>query len=128
MGEMGEPYVDYSVLEYLHAEAVVVHRRLDAAARGVVGGVFELVAVAPLVVLEPRVVVPLVQVLEHGGEDLGLVVGQVDPLRAGLEELAAADCLEPGRVAQDVFVGGEETLLAADAEGDDGAGQGAGVH
>jgi hypothetical protein len=68
-------------------------------------------------VQEPRVVVPLVHVLEDGGEDLGLFLGEVDAFGVGLEELAAAAGGEEGGGGEDVFVGGEEALLRADAEG-----------
>ncbi len=55
-----------------------------------------------------------------------MFVGQVDAFGGGFEELAAADCGEEGGVGEDIFVGGEETLFGADAEGDDGGGEGAG--
>ena len=87
----------------------------------VVAAVLEGPRVALLAELETGVVVALVQVLENGRKDLGLLVGQVDALVGGLEELAAAGCLEPGRVRQDVLVGGEEALLVADRDCDDGA-------
>jgi hypothetical protein len=75
-----------------------------------------------LVVDQARVVVALVQVLENGRENLGLLVGQVYPLVGRLEELAAAGCLEPGRVGQDILVCSEEALLVSNGDGDDGAG------
>lgn len=40
--------------------------------------------------------------------------------------MPAADCCKEGGGGEDVFVGGEEALLGADAEGDDGRGQVAG--
>lgn len=73
---------------------------------------------------EPRVVVSLVEVFEDGGEDLRQFFGEVDSLGGGFEELAAADCREEGRCGEDVFVGGEESLFRANAESDDGRGQG----
>jgi hypothetical protein len=70
---------------------------------------------------EAGVVIALVEVLENRGEDLGFFVGQGDPLgRAVGEVVAAKGVLEEGRGAEDVFVSGEETLFAADDEGDDG--------
>jgi hypothetical protein len=41
-----------------------------------------------------RVVVSFVEVFEDSRKDLGLLVGQVDPSRVGLEELALAGSLE----------------------------------
>lgn len=72
------------------------------------------------------VVVAFVEVFEDGGEDFGELFGQVDSFGGGLEELAAADGGEEGGVGEDVFVGCEEPLLGAHAEGDDGRGQVAG--
>lgn len=77
--------------------------------------------VALLVEFETRVVVTLVEVLEDGGEDLGLLIGQIDALVGGLVELTAACSLEVGRVGQNVLVCCEETLLGAYAYCDDGA-------
>ena len=76
---------------------------------------------------EAGVVVAFVEVFEDGGEDFGEFFGEVDSFGGGFEELAAADGGEEGGVGEDVFVGGEEALLGADAEGDDGGGQVAGV-
>jgi hypothetical protein len=87
----------------------------------VVAAVLEGPVVALLAELETGVVVALVQVLENGRENLGLLVGQVYPLVGRLEELAAAGCLKPGRVGQDVFVCGEEALLVSYGDCDDGA-------
>lgn len=88
-------------------------------------GRLELPRVLALVVHEVGVVVAFVEVLKHGGEDLGLLVRQGDAFGGGLHELAAAGGVEEGRDAEDVFVGGEEALFAADDERDDGRGQGA---
>jgi len=54
-----------------------------------------------------------------------LLFWQVDTLRIRLEELAAAGCFEEGRLAEDFFVSGKETLLWPDTDGDDGRGEGA---
>lgn len=81
---------------------------------------FELPRVPALVVQEAGIVVAFVEVFEHGGEDFGELFGEVDPFGAGLEELAAADGGEEGGGGEDVFVGCEEALLGAYAEGDDG--------
>lgn len=82
--------------------------------------------VATFVVYETRVVVALVEVLEDGGKDLRVLLGQADALVVGLEELAAAAGSEERGETEDLFVGGEETLLGADTEGDDGRSQIAG--
>ena len=76
---------------------------------------------------EAGVVVAFVEVFEDGGEDFRQLFREVDPFGGGLEELAAADGGEEGGVGEDVFVGCEEALLDADAEGDDGRGQITGV-
>lgn len=86
-------------------------------------GILEAPAVPLLVVLQTRVVVALVQVLQHGRENLGLLVGKVDPPGRGVEELALADGLEVRGVAEDILVGGEQALVPANADGDDSRGQ-----
>ena len=107
--------VQQRILEQLLPRQSVKNRALSVPL--VVFAAFELPAVPPLVVQQAGVVVALVEVFEHGGEDLGDVVGQVDAFGEGFEELAAADCGEEGGVGEDVFVGGEEALFGADAEG-----------
>lgn len=72
-------------------------------------------------------VVAFVEVFEDGGEDFRELVGEGDAFGGRFEELAAADGGEEGGGGEDVFVGGEEALLDADAEGDDWGGQVAGV-
>ena len=96
---------------------------VDCRLRVLLRGDFELPRISALVVEEAGVVVAFVEVFEDGGEDFGELFGEVDSFGGGLEELAAADGGEEGGVGEDVFVGGEETLLGADAEGDDGGGQ-----
>lgn len=76
---------------------------------------------------EAWVVVAFVEVFEDGGEDFWEFFGEIDSFGGGFEELAAADGGEEGRGGEDVFMGCEEALLDADAEGDDGRGQIAGV-
>ena len=92
-------------------------------ATAAVGSLFQLPGISPLVVLETRVVVAFVEVLEDGGEDLGEFFGQVDSFGGGFEELAAADGGEEGGGGEDVFVAGEQSLLGTDAESDDGRSQ-----
>ena len=91
---------------------------------GAGAGIFEVPAVALLVVLDAGVVVAFVEVLEDGGEDFWFFVGEVDAfVGCRLEELSGAEGLEPGGVGEDVFVGGEEALFAADGYGDDCTGE-----
>lgn len=117
---MESTYVDDGVLED-HAHAVDVDGDLALA------GVLETPAVPLLVMLQTGVVVALVEVLEDGREDLGLLIRKVDPPGRRVEELALADGLEVGRVAEDVLVGSEEALVPADADGDDGRSQSTGL-
>ena len=84
--------------------------------------VFELPCVFTLVVEEAGIVVAFVKVFEDGGEDFGDLFGEGDALGGGLEELATDDGGEEGGGGEDIFVGGEEALFGADAEGDDGGG------
>ena len=112
--------VDQRVLQQHLAAGHMMDRRLRVLLRG--RRHLELPGVAALVVQEARVVVAFVEVFEHRGEDFGDFFGQGDSFGAGFEELAAADGGEEGGVGEDVFVGGEEALFGADAEGDDGGG------
>ena len=80
---------------------------------------FKLPRISAFVVQKARIVVAFVEVLEDGGEDFGQFFWEIDSFGGGLEELAAADGGEEGRGRKDVFVGCEEALLDADAEGDD---------
>ena len=86
--------VDDRVLEQVAVHTMVVDGRLDGAATAVGGDGLELPRVAALVVHEARVVVALVEELEHGREDLGLLVGQGEALCLGFHELAAEGVLE----------------------------------
>lgn len=70
---------------------------------------------------EARVVVALVEELEDGGEDLGLLVGQGDAARVGaVGDVLAEGGLEEGGEEEGGLVGGEEAVFFADDEGDDG--------
>lgn len=85
---------------------MVVDSALDATVAGAV--VLQLPSVLLPVVYQSGSVVAFVEVFEDGGEDLGLFVGQGNPLTGrGLSELASTCCLEEGRDAEDVFVGCE---------------------
>lgn len=107
------------ILQYYHPRCLMEDGRLalptiivDASC------ILQFTAIATLVLQKPRVVVALVEVLEDAGEDFGLLVGQVNPFVVGFEELAATVGCEERGDAEDVFVGGKETLLRADADGD----------
>lgn len=97
-----------------------------ARAVAVVGGL-QLPRVAPLAVHKPRVVVALVEVLEHRREDLGRLVGQGEAAALGhgavgvVLLLVQQDVGEVGGTGEDVLVGGKDALVGADDEGDDGA-------
>ena len=116
--------VDQRVLEQQLAVARVVDGGLRVALRR---RYLELPGVAALVVQQAGVVVAFVEVFEHGGEDFRELFREVDAFGGAFEELAAADGGEEGGGGEYVFVGGEEALLGADAKGDDGGGQVAGV-
>lgn len=115
--------VDDRVLEDDAGHAVVVDGRLDRAPT--VGAVLELPGVSAFVVADARVVVALVEVLEHRREDLGLLVGEVDAAGVALLKLASTAGGEEGRQAEDVLMGGEQTLFPTADYGDDGRGKGA---
>lgn len=89
--------------------------------------VFQLPRVSTPVVQQPRVVVALVQVLEHAGEDFGLLLRKADGLAmsvGGFEKLSAAGIGEDRGHAEDFLMGGEEALFGSHADGDDGGGEG----
>ena len=85
----------------------------------------QLPRILPLIMDQPGIIIPLVEIFEDGGEDLGLLVGEVDLLALGFHELPPAGRLEERREAEDVFVGSEEALLSPDDEGNYRRGQGA---
>lgn len=120
--------VHQCILQQLLSGGLGIHCALHRASccstavrRGVVFGL-KLPAVFALVVEQPRVVVAFVEVFEHRGENLGGLVRQGDAFGDAFEELGAADCGEEGGEGEDVFVGGEEALFRADAEGYDWGG------
>lgn len=69
---------------------------------------------------ETRVVVPLIQVLEHRREYLGLLVGQGEPFGLGVHVLVPERGLEEGRMAEDVLMRRKNSLLLANDQSDDG--------
>ena len=109
-------YIDDSILQHRSTHSPNAHDVLAHTCSIVV----EEPAGALLVVCDLGRVVALVQELEDGGEDLGLLVRQVDAFAGCLEELRPAGLGEVGRFAENVFVGGEEAGGWADRDGDDG--------
>ncbi len=80
--------IQQRVLEQHLAGAGMKHGRLGRPSTAVGGGhVLEFPRVPPFVVDQPGVVIPFVEKLEHGGEDLRKLVGQVDPFGPRLKEL-----------------------------------------
>ena len=65
---------------------------------------------------ETRVVIAFVEVFEDGREDFRFFIGKGDSFGRSFEELSTAGGREEGGDAEDVFVGCEESLLAADDE------------
>lgn len=104
--------VDDGVLEDLGAGGLVEDGGLIVA--------LDLPCVSALVVDQSGGVVALVQVLEDGGEDLGLLVRKGDALARGLHVLRAQGGSQDGRLRQDLLMGGKDACLAADDQGDDG--------
>lgn len=80
----------------------------------------KLPGILALVVNETRRVVALVQVLEDGGEDLGVLFGKGETLARGLHVLLPQNGAEERRLGEDILVSGEYPLLRADDECDDG--------
>jgi hypothetical protein len=85
----------------------------------------QLPRIPPLIMDQPGIIIPLVEIFEDGGEDLRLLVGEIDLLALRFHELPPAGSLEEWREAEDVFVGSEEALLSPDDEGDYRRSQGA---
>ena len=110
-------HVDDGVFEDGPADAVAVDGALRP--RDSIIAVVERPARPLLVVDQSRAVVAFVQVLQHGGEDLGLFVGQIDAFARRFEELRPEGLGEVGRLGEDVFVCGEEPLGRSDADGHD---------
>lgn len=66
---------------------------------------------------QARVIIALVKVLEDGGEDFWLFVGQIDSFAMGFEELASTASGKERRDTQDILVGSKEPLVGTHAEG-----------
>lgn len=115
---MGNNSLDGCILQYYCSDSLVEDRRLAALPAIVHPRILQFPGIAGPVVEKSRVVVTLVEVLEDAGEHFGLLIGQVDSLAVGFEELAATAGDKEGRDAEDVFVSSEETSLGANADGD----------
>ena len=113
---VGCTYVDDGIFQYRSANAALV----DCVLADSSIGVFEKPARSLLVICELRAVVTLVEVLQHSGEHFRFFVGQVDTFAVCFEELRPAELCEMCRLAQNVFVSGEETLGWTNADCDDG--------
>jgi hypothetical protein len=97
--EERKTYIDNGILQHNYPNSIAVHSALDCASPcGLVLRILELPAVSTFVKLQTRIVISLVQVLEHARKDLGLVVWQVDSL-VRLVELSLAERREVGTVA-----------------------------
>jgi hypothetical protein len=94
--------------------------RINRSLGTVCSTILQFPGILSLIMKQPRVVITLVKVLEDRRQDLWLLFGQIDAFSIRLEELASAGCFEEGRLAEDVFVSGKETLLWTDTDGDDG--------
>ena len=116
----GDTYVNDRIFQHHDRNPVHVDGALRRPGCIRASGVFQRPAASPLVKLEPRVVVAFVEIFENRRKDFGLVLGQINAF-GRLKELRSAKLSKVRAVAKDVFVGGEESLLAADAERDDGA-------
>ena len=108
--------VDDGVLQDLAVDAVMIDGGLDGAAT-VVGYLFNLPRVPPLVVHQTRVVVAFVEILENRREDLGLLIGKRDLLVLRVHHLPFEDIVKERGAAEDILVRGEDTLLLADDQG-----------
>jgi hypothetical protein len=114
--------VNDSILEKITIHTTMIDSALDCSTLFFSSG-FNLPRVASLVVHQTRVVVTLVEILEHRAKDLGLLVGKGDALGGGVHVPVSKSVAEEGAAAEDVFVGGKEALFSTDDECDDGRSQ-----
>jgi len=82
--------------------------------------ILEIPAFPFAVILHARIIIAFVEILEDGREDFWILVCKVDPLVGSRKELITAGGLKERRVAQNVFMCGEQTLLIPYRESDDG--------
>jgi hypothetical protein len=114
--------VNNCVLEEVAIRGMMVHSRLDSLP-SVAGQGLQLPRVASLVVYETGIVVAFVEILQHGREYFWLFIRQRDAARRAaraVDKVAVQGGLEEWGDAEDIFMGGEETLFLADDEGDNG--------
>lgn len=89
----------------------------------VISGIFQLPAITTLVVEKFWIVVSFVEILENAGEDLRLLVREIDAFVVCFQELLTTAGLEERRHTEDVLVGGKETLVRTDTDRNDRRGQ-----
>lgn len=85
--------------------------------------VLELPRVAVPVVHQAGIVIALVEILEDGRKDLGLLVREGDSLVHDIQGFPLARRLEKGRLAEDILVRGKEPSLAANSKSDNRRGR-----
>lgn len=111
--------VNDGVFQDVAVDPVVVYRALDFPIARVSDGL-DLVRVALLAMDKTGEVVSLVQELKDGAKNLGLLIGEGDLPGCGVHIAVAQRRSEEGRRREDILVSGEEALLGADDESDDG--------
>lgn len=84
--ETGHAYIDHRILQYRPTHAVVMYCGLSIPA---VGSILQLPHISTFVELQFRIVVAFVEVFQYCGEDLRLLVWQVDAFRGPFKELAS---------------------------------------
>lgn len=114
--------VNDSILEKITIHTTMIDSALDCSTLFFSSGL-NLPRVASLVVHQTRVVVTLVEILEHRAKDLGLLVGKGDALGGGVHVPVSKSVAEEGAATEDVFVSGKEALFSTDDESDDGRSQ-----
>ena len=113
------------ILQQPHPRSRICDCALHGPPVGPAGAILEFPAIPAFVVQQAGVVVTLVEVFEHAGEDFWGFVGKRDAFGGGFEKLAAADGGEERGGGEDGFVGGKEAGFGADAEGNYWGGEGA---
>ena len=113
------PYVDDRILQYCSTNSTLVDGVLpDTCADPIT--VFEIPTASLLVERQLGCVVSFIEILQDSREDFRLFVGKVNAFTRRFEKLRPADISEVRGLAQDVFVGCEESLRWPYANRDDG--------
>ena len=112
-GDDGIDLLDGSVLQQRLLDSVMVDCSFSIAVA------FELPCIFSLVVEQLGVVVSLVEILKHCGQDFRRLIRKVDPASLIIVELSAAGGFQESGTTQDIFMSCEETLLRPDADRDD---------